>query len=310
MSDILVAGPGDAALARALAGHTGGRLASGSLRHFPDGELYVRIDTPLAGEVVWIVSTLHPANERILPAYLMGCTARDLGAKRVFLVAPYLAYLRQDHRFRDGEGITSHYMSRLLSTVFDGLVTVDPHLHRIDSLAEIYEIPTRVVGSAPRLAEWIRKHVEMPALFGPDAESEQWVRRVAEVLDCPWMVLTKQRRGDRDVSVSSIAAADAARAGIDPKRHQPVLLDDIASTGRTLIEAVGSLAQGGYRVPVCAVVHAVFAADAYDDLSAAGPARVISCNTIAHSTNTVDVLDLVASAMEELERSLQSPQLV
>jgi len=295
---LLLAAPGDSSAARAMAGRMDADLGAATVRSFPDGELYVRIDCAVAGRAVWIVSTLHPAGEKLLPVYFMAQTARDLGASAVYLAAPYLAYMRQDERFEDGEGITARYFGRLLSSAVDGLVTVDPHLHRLAALAEVYSVPTRVVAAAPRIAAWVRQNVERPALVGPDAESVQWVAAVAAELDCPTLILTKVRRGDRDVSISPLDEGARQGAAIDWSTHTPVLVDDIVSTARTMIETVARLRSAGATSPICVGVHAVFCERAYDDLVEAGAARVVTCNTIPHPSNAIDVLDLLADAMD------------
>ncbi len=294
---LIVAGPGDDACARAVAERIGGEIAATTIRQFPDSELYLRIDTPVAGRTVWVVCTLHPAGEKILPVYFLASTARDLGARAVYLAAPYLAYLRQDSRFHEGEGITSLYVARLLSSVFDGIVTVDPHLHRYQALGEVYSIPSEVVHAAPRIAEWIRAEVDNPVIIGPDAESEQWVRAVAAEIGCPMLILHKVRRGDRDVSISPVDAAIESGLHIAWMAVTPVLVDDIVSTARTMIETIVELRRVAPPPPVCIGVHAVFADGAYEDLCAAGVARVVTCNTIGHDSNAIDVHDLVADAV-------------
>ena len=167
----------------------------------------------------------------MLPLLFAAATARELGASRVGLVAPYLAYMRQDRRFKPGEAVTSRQVARLLSDAFDWLVTVDPHLHRYSSLADIYSIPTHVVHAAPLIAEWIKANVTNPLIIGPDSESEQWVAAVASDVGAPYSVLEKVRHGDRDVE---IRLKDLEQW----KGRTPVLVDDIISTGRTMIEAV------------------------------------------------------------------------
>jgi ribose-phosphate pyrophosphokinase len=294
---LIVAGPGDDACARAVAERIGGEIAATTIRQFPDSEIYLRIDTPVAGRTVWVVCTLHPAGEKILPVYFLASTARDLGARAVYLAAPYLAYLRQDSRFHEGEGITSLYVARLLSSVFDGIVTVDPHLHRYQALGEVYSIPSEVVHAAPRIAEWIRAEVDNPVIIGPDAESEQWVRAVAAEIGCPMLILHKVRRGDRDVSISPVDAAIESGLHIAWMAVTPVLVDDIVSTARTMIETIVELRRVAPPPPVCIGVHAVFADGAYEDLCAAGVARVVTCNTIGHDSNAIDVHDLVADAV-------------
>jgi ribose-phosphate pyrophosphokinase len=102
------------------------------------------------------------------------------------------------------------------------------------------------------------------------------------------MILEKTRRGDRDVSIS---APDHAWNG-----HTPVLIDDIVSTGKTMIEATRQLRAAGSSPPVCVAIHAVFADHVLDDLASAGAASIISCNTIVHASNQICVADGIAEA--------------
>lgn len=263
------------------------------VRTFPDGEVYVRIDSPVAGRDVVLVGSLDRPGDKLLPLLLLAATAKDLGARRVGLVAPYLSFMRQDSRFNPGEGVTSAYFARLLSDAVDWLVTVDPHLHRWQSLDAIYRIPTGVAHAAPAIAAWVSREVARPLLVGPDAESEQWVAAVAVECAAPYVILEKIRRGDRDVSVS---APDVSAHG----GRTPVLVDDIISTARTMIETVLQLARAGMAAPICVGVHGLFAAGAFEDLRAAGAARIVTCNTITHESNAICVFDAVAAATRQL----------
>lgn len=266
-------------------------------RRFPDGETYVRVETPVRGRDVAIVCTLDRPDDKVLPLFFLAATVRDLGAASVGLLAPYLAYMRQDRRFTEGEGITSTYFASLLSRSFDWLVTVDPHLHRRGTLGEVYSIPTEVVHAAPRVAEWIRSNVRRPLLVGPDSESAQWIGAVAEAAGVPSIVLEKVRRGDRDVEIS---VPDVAQW----RDHTPVLVDDIISTARTMIETVRHLGRAGLAPPVCVGVHAVFAPAASDGLRAAGAATIVTCNTIPHASNLIDVSgDLARAVLTCAERA-------
>ena len=138
-----------------------------------------------------LVCTLDRPDDKFLPLVFAAAAARDLGAHGSALSAPYLAYMRQDRRFQPGEAVTSTYFAKLLSSQIDWLVTVDPHLHRRGSLAEIYSIPTQVMHAAPLISDWIRSEVKMPLLIGPDSESEQWVAAVARDAGAPHVVLQK-----------------------------------------------------------------------------------------------------------------------
>jgi ribose-phosphate pyrophosphokinase len=290
---VVLALPGCEVAAERIRTRLDARLGAAQVRCFPDGELYVRIDDPVEGREVVLVGSLDRPADKLLPLLFLAATARDLGAARVGLVAPYLAFMRQDHRFHPGEGVTSVYFARLVSSAVDWLVTVDPHLHRWKSLDAVYPIPTRIVHAAPAIATWLCREVAAPLLVGPDAESEQWVGAVAAACGAPYIVLEKTRRGDRDVSVSTPDVA--GHAG-----RTPVLVDDIISTARTMIETVVQLDRAGMRGAVCIGVHGLFAEGAHDELRAAGAARIVTCNTVPHDTNQICVFDAVAAATREL----------
>ena len=285
--------PGNEGHAQALASRLGVAMIVPELRPFPDGEIYVRIEAELANHEVVLVGNLRGAGATFLEAAFLAGTARDLGARRVGMVAPYLAYLRQDSRFHPGEGVTATYFGRLLSQTVDWLVTVDPHLHRLDSLDHVYSIPSTIARAAPAIAQFIAAQIERPVLVGPDAESVQWVSAVAACCSAPYVILEKTRRGDRDVSISAPDGSnDDLRDG-----HTPVLIDDIVSTGKTLVEATRQLCAAGAAAPMCIAIHAVFADAVHDELVAAGARGIITCDTIPHATNAICVADAIADAV-------------
>lgn len=264
--------------------------ASLAIHRFPDGERCVRITGDVAGRAVVLVAALDRPEEKLLPLLFAAATARDLGAATVGLVAPYLPYLRQDRRFHPGEGVSARYFARLLSRAVDWVVTVDPHLHRIGDLGEIFTVPVTVVHAAPLLADWIRARVPRPLLLGPDAESAQWVEAIASLAGAPSALLAKRRLGDAAVEVT------LPDLGAYAGRH-PVLVDDIVSSGRTMIEAIRLLRESGWPAPVCLAVHPVFAPGAYGAIRAAGAEPIVTCNTLSHPTNGIDVDELVAAAV-------------
>lgn len=261
------------------------------IRQFPDGESYVRYKSDPSGRSIILVCTLDRPDAKFLRLAFAAAAARDLNAARVGLVAPYLAYMRQDRRFHPGEAITSATFADLLSTFFDWFVTVDPHLHRYAGLDAIYSIPAGVVHAAPMLADWISAQVTRPLLIGPDVESEQWVSKVAGRIGAPYRVLRKTRFGDRNVRV---AVPDLGSfAG-----HTPVLIDDIVSSGRTMIETLAQLRDQGLKQPVCAAVHGLFSDEAFTELTA-GAAVVVTTNSVPHSSNRIDLSVMIAKAAAE-----------
>ena len=281
--------PGAEAFAERLVLAGGFELGELATRQFPDGERYVRLGFNPAGREVDIVGELSRADDRFLTLAFAADALRELGAREVGLIAPYLGYMRQDARFQPGEAITSRTFARLLSGLVDRLVTVDPHLHRFAALSELYTVPPVTLHAAPLIGEWIAREVEAALIIGPDAEAEQWASQVAARANAPFAVLTKQRFGDREVR---IALPDLAPfAG-----RRPVLIDDIASSGRTLVAASTALQAQGFPPPICVVVHAIFGEDAFARVTQAA-SRVVSTDTIPHATNAISVAPLIADAL-------------
>lgn len=297
----LIAIPGSDACADLIAQRLRAPRCGLEHRRFPDGETYLRVLGDVKGADVGVVAQLRDPDAHIPGLLFLADTLRDLGALRVGLVTPYLPYMRQDARFHPGEAITSVSFARLLSAAFDWLVTVDPHLHRHASLGEIYTVPAEVVPSAPAIAAWVQMHVKRPHIIGPDEESEQWVSEVAGYIGCPHTVLRKSRHGDRSVSLSvpDLAALHG---------HTPVLVDDIISSAHTMAEAVRALRANGSAPPVCVGVHALFAAGAFELLSAAGAASVVTCNTVPHASNAIDVMGAVGEAARGLVEVFRLPR--
>lgn len=293
MTALVLALAGSEALGRRVSELAGMPVGAVASRRFPDDETYLRIDADCGGRSVVLVSTLDAPDRKLLPLVFLADAARAQGAVRVGLVAPYLAYMRQDQQFRPGEAVTSRTFAGLLSHYIDWLVTVDPHLHRYRALGEIYSVPARVVQAAPALANWIAAHVDRPLVVGPDEESAQWVTDVASRAGAPFVVMRKTRRSDRDVEITAPDVA-AWRA------HTPVVLDDVMSSGRTMIESVKQLVAAGLRPPVCLAVHGLFSPPDEQALRDAGAATIITTNTVPHATAQIDVVPLLIPAIQEL----------
>jgi ribose-phosphate pyrophosphokinase len=293
MNTLLVALPAAESLAEALAARLHCDATTLEVHRFPDGETVVRLRTAVTGRRVVLVAHLDHPDEKSLPLLFAADAARELGATEVGLVAPYLPYMRQDDRFRPGEAITSRTYARVLSGTVDFLLTVDPHLHRWPSLDAIYSIRSRVVAAAPAVAEWLRREVPQAIIVGPDSESEQWVADVAARVGAPYVIMSKVRRGDRDVQVQ-------LPAGADPGGRTPVLLDDIISTGHTLAGAGEALRSAGWARPWCVAVHALVDGAGIDLLHRAGIGRIVSCDTVPHPTNAIPVAAVLADGLHAM----------
>lgn len=288
---VLIAMPGCEAATKRLAIPLRAELGHAAVSHFPDGESYVRLYTPVRGVEVAIVCTLDHPDEKLLPLLWLAIAARESGALRVGLIAPYLPYMRQDVIFNVGEIRAAEHFAGLLNPVFDWLVTVDPHLHRISHLSNVYRMPTVAVEAAPAIAAWIHSHVQAPFLIGPDDESRQWVEHVAGICQAPWAALAKTRHSAWRVEIAALPHI--------PPGCVPVLVDDIISTGRTMLAAADLLRQAAQPQPVCIGVHAVFAADAYSQLCAAS-ADVVTCDTVQHPSNRIALTGPLADAISRM----------
>ncbi len=260
------------------------------LHHFPDGESRIRLPSPLPPAPIFVRSLDHP-NDKLVELLLAAAAARQAGAQRVSLVAPYLCYMRQDKAFHPGEVVSQRIVGRWLADHFDNLLSVDAHLHRVATLAEA--VPARhavnVTATAP-MAAFLAGRFERPLIVGPDSESRQWVAAIAARDGFDFVVGEKQRRGDRDVRITLPPQ--------DYRGRDIVLVDDVASTGRTLLEAARLLHAFEPASLSVLVTHALFVGDAIERLRQAGVENIWSCDAIPHPTNAVSLAELLAAHLD------------
>jgi ribose-phosphate pyrophosphokinase len=286
---LLLAFDDEAALAQGLAAALGWPWAIVERHRFPDGETRLRLPPALPQRVVLLRGLQRP-NEKLTQLLLAAAGARELGAAQLALVCPYLAYMRQDIPFTPGEVVSQRQLGRLLAAAFEAVITVDPHLHRVATMAEV--VPGRrgvALSAAPLLGAHVARQVPAALLLAPDEEAGQWVRAAALAHGLDHAVCRKQRHGDRDV--------DVVLPDSDVSGRAVVLVDDVASTGRTLVAAArGALARGAASVDV-AVTHALFVGDALAQVRGAGVRHVWSSDCVPHESNVVSVVPLLAAAV-------------
>lgn len=263
-----------------------------TLRHFPDDESYLKLNSNVKNHHIILVTSLDHPDRKFMPLLLFSNVAKEYGAKSIGLLCPYLGYMRQDERFHSGEAISSNIFAQWISQHFDWLITVDPHLHHHKSLDEIYSIPTRVIHATPSIAEWIINNVETPCIISPNTESSHWIQEVASLTHAPFIILEKIRRGHHQVTAS---LSDIEKY----TNHTPIILDDIISSGQTMIETAHHLSAIGLKPPICIGVHPIFAANSYQTLLNAPISKVITCNTIPHPSNAIDITPLITDALKE-----------
>ena len=224
-----------------------------SVDHFPDGEMRIRFTAPLKGKTVLILQSLYPNPNDSLVEFLFAIsTAKELGAKKIIAIAPYFAYARQDKRFNEGEAVSNKIVARMIEQAgADAFITVTTHIHRIKSLKEIFrKIPVHNVLLSSEIAEYAkRKKLDKNLLVvGPDWESTPIVEAVAKLLKAETYVFRKHR-------ISGTRIKNFITEGLRCRGKNILLIDDIASTGNTLISVAGILKRHGAKRVDCIVVH-------------------------------------------------------
>ena len=259
---------------------------------FPDGENKITLPSSLPGHVIICRSLDHP-NEKLLELLLAAKTARELGAKLVTLVAPYLCYMRQDKAFEPGEAVSQRIVGSFLADLFDNVITVDPHLHRIQYLEQVVPATGALTLSATALmADFLAERLQNPVLLGPDSEAEQWVGAVALPNEWEYGVCEKLRSGDRQVEITL--------PEIDLRGRDVVIVDDVASSGHTLLQATeGCLAANARQVDVL-VTHALLGDDAKQQLIRAGVGNIWSTDSVSHDSNVIPLHGLLRDAVLSL----------
>ncbi len=288
---LLLGFPDYADPARNLAAAAGLDYAEIAVHRFPDGESRIRLPAQLPGRVV-ICRSLYQPNDKLIELALAAATARELGAKHLTLAAPYLCYMRQDKAFHPGEAVSQRVVGKFLASHFDALITVDPHLHRVSRLGDA--VPARsavALAATDAMAAYLDGRLDNPLLIGPDAESRQWVAAIARRKRLEFYVAHKERAGDTDVRV---ALPEAGYQG----RHV-VLVDDIASTGRTLEAAGRELGKHGPASVTVMVTHALFISDALEHILGAGVDEIWSSDSIPHPTNRIKLVETMAQALRD-----------
>jgi ribose-phosphate pyrophosphokinase len=302
---VLAFDDGERPAAARLAAMLGAPFSPIARHRFPDGECRLTLPAALHGRVLFWRSLDRP-NDKLVELMIAAPAARELGASALALVCPYLAYMRQDTAFEPGQAVSQRHVGAFLTSHFETVLTVDPHLHRIASLDAVMPRSRCLVASAAGLlgAHAARERAD-PLLIGPDAESAPWVAlaasagagRAGRAAPLDHAVCTKVRRGDRAVSIELPEGLPLAGRAV-------VLVDDVASTGHTLAAAARRCLERGAASVDAAVVHALLGPDDEPALHAAGIDRIWSTNSVVHPSNTIDLVPLLAGALAPTSASL------
>jgi len=261
------------------------------VKKFPDGEVNIRFMSNVNGKDIALVQSFYGnINDCVVEIIFAAETARDLGAKKVFLVAPYFPYLRQDKRFKPGQAISNKIMAGLVSKYLDRVYIFDPHLHREAQLSYLFSIQAEKLTANPCIADYIKRNIKNPLIVGPDWESYKWARKVAEEINCENVILEKKRFTGRKVKITLNKKVNINNKNI-------VIVDDIISTGNTILEAVKNLRKLGAKKFNCIAVHGIFVENALGKLRNAN-VKVVTTNTIPNKVAKIDISGLVARALK------------
>ena len=295
-SYLLLGFPETCEQAKEVAELVGIAYADIDIHRFPDGECKVTLPAELltSHKHIIIYRSLDNPNEKLIELLLAAEGAKQLGVESLTLVAPYLAYMRQDKSFNSGEVVSQKIIGKILAESFNAVITVDSHLHRIKKLSEA--IPTQhainLTATEP-MAQFLQEHVEEPLLIGPDEESRQWVEAIAVHYQMDFIIASKERRGDKNVIVTLPTSSSYQGRNI-------VLVDDMASSGQTLIQSARQLKHFQPKSLSVLVTHALFKNNSIEQLKNEGVANIWSCNSVSHTTNVVSLLAMLAKNLRKL----------
>lgn len=286
---VLFAFPESEAVAGAFADALHVESRTVELHRFPDGESRIRLPDFRTDTAV-IYRSLNRPNHKLVELMLCARHLRADGARTIVLVAPYLCYMRQDMAFAPGEIVSQRWIGAWLASLFDGLITVDPHLHRVARLQQVLpDTCCEVVSAAPLAGRLARATFADPVLVGPDQESRQWLEQAANgdpTLDC--LVATKKRASDRKVRLKL--------PDFQFRERDVIVIDDIASTGHTLAECARIARQRGARDVKAIVTHALFPpADGLPD-GCQALSDIWSTDSIPHPSNRIRLAEPIARA--------------
>ncbi|MDB4947596.1 MAG: prs 1 [Gemmatimonadetes bacterium] len=285
----LLAGTANPVLAAALARELGVELGGCEVRRFPDGEVDVRLTASVRRREVFVVQpTCPPVNDHLVELLAVADACRRSAAARVVAVVPYYGYARSDKRHGRREPITASLVAGLMEAAgIDHVLTVDLHTTQIEGF---FRVPVDTLSAVPVLCEALRDRVPADAVVvAPDAGRVALATEYADLLDRPLVVLHKRRESGTETRVTHIVGEVRGRAC--------VLVDDMISTGGTIVESVGALRDAGARPDFTVVAtHGLLLRDAAARLAAAGVGTLVVTDTVPPAPSPPPGLHVVSVA--------------
>ena len=286
----VIAGESSEDLAIKVAKKLKANLVRAQIRVFPDGESKITLDGRLTkSKIIVIQSTYPPVDTNIVHVLSLISKAKEISSD-VIAVIPYMGYARQDREFLPGEIITM----KVLGTLFKGVgasqvIVVD--IHSMIGLKH-FKIKTKNVSATPDLARYFEKmNLKNPLVVSPDQGGGERAKEFARYFGSDYIVLTKHR--DRKTGKVKIKASKIEVAGRDL-----ILVDDMISTGGSIIKATEFLKKQGCRRVFVACTHALLINFAEKKIRDAGVTKIVSANTIPRKTSIVDISSTIAQAIK------------
>lgn len=283
---LVLVGPASPDLGCSIAAEINAPLVHASVRIFPDGETCVSGNVTGPHRRLVIVQGTHPPQDRHLQQlYQMVEAARSQGDYEIVCVVPYLAYSRQDRRSRPGEPLSAEIVLRTLQLLgADEVVTVDVHNLRIFEGVTMRWTALSAVQSVARHIAGLS--LSAPVMVAPDAGGERRTRLVAEKLRYPTVVLSKSKADDGRTSYD--------RVGGEVLGRDAVVIDDLSSSGSTLIPLVEALRAADAKSISLGVTHLF--ADVAALQAAVGPdVRIFSTDSVPSIASQISLAPLIGN---------------
>ena len=257
---------------------------------FPDGESKVTLQKiPKKSVILVVQSTYPPVDTNLLQTLSIISQVRKVSS-RTFAIMPYMGYARQDKQFLNGEVITMSAVAKMLQSVgAKKVIVVDIHSN---IALNHFKIPTENVSAIPELAKYFKKlNLKNPLVVSPDMGGYSRSKKFASLLKTDFIVLKKHR--DRKTGRVNIQTAK-----VDVQGKDLILVDDIISTGGSIIKAAQFLKKQKCKRVFVACTHGLLVEGAEKKIRKAGVSRIISTNTIPGNTSKVDVSGILAKSVQ------------
>ena len=304
---MIISGSASQDLAAHVAKELGEELCYVEFKSFPDGERYLRVNGKVDEEVTIIQSTGYPQDENLMELLFLISNIKDLGAKYVRVVVPYLGYARQEKRFNDGEAISAKIVANLIESAgADEFITFNIHE---ECVLDFFSIKTQNVSAMPAIAgyinkKYIKKEKSNPIIIAPDKGAYGFAREMAEIIGCDCTYLSKVRLGPDKVETRIVDVrcdgADESTVNVDSvKGKNAFIIDDIIATGGTIVNAIKILKQyGAESVDVCCV-HPILVNGGTVRIYAAGADKIISTNSLSSDTSRVSLAQSIVDVLRK-----------